>query len=105
MHIDRCAMDGDDLALLEPPANIPPQRFEARSLLFDQFDQFRRRVDSAEIGGMDSVYRRAFDVLTSDKVAKALDVTREDPRPPRPLRAWVQPAILATVHRCGTTSF
>ena len=29
---------------------------------------------------MDGVYRRAFDVLTSDKVARALDVTREDPR-------------------------
>ena len=29
---------------------------------------------------MNDVYRRAFDVLTSDKVAKALDVTREDPR-------------------------
>ena len=48
--------------------------------LFDQFDQFRRRVDNAEIGGMDDVYRRAFDVLTSDKVAKALDVSREDPK-------------------------
>ena len=29
---------------------------------------------------MDGVYRRAFDVLTSDKVARALDVSREDPR-------------------------
>ena len=29
---------------------------------------------------MDSVYRRAFDVLTSDKVARALDLSREDPR-------------------------
>ena len=38
------------------------------------------RVDNAEIGGMDSVYRRAFDVLTSDKVARALDLSREDPR-------------------------
>ncbi len=51
-----------------------------------------------------TVYRRAFDVLTSDKVARALDVTREDPRlrdrygigsptPPGRRRA-----------RCGTTS-
>ena len=29
---------------------------------------------------MDGFYRRAFDVLTSDKVARALDVEREDPR-------------------------
>jgi hypothetical protein len=29
---------------------------------------------------MDEVYRRAFDVLTTDKVARALDLSREDPR-------------------------
>jgi len=73
-------MDGDDLALLKPPANVPPQRFDQRRALFDQFDQFRRQVDNAEVGDMDDVYRRAFDVLTSDKVAKALDITREDPK-------------------------
>jgi hypothetical protein len=73
-------MDGDDLALLKPPANVPPERFDRRRGLLDQFDQLRRRVDNAEIGGMDDVYRRAFDVLTSDKVAKALDVSREDPK-------------------------
>jgi Protein of unknown function (DUF1501) len=73
-------MDGDDLALLKPPANVSPGRFDQRRGLLDQFDQLRRRVDNAEIGGMDDVYRRAFDVLTSDKVAKALDVSREDPK-------------------------
>jgi Protein of unknown function (DUF1501) len=80
-HIYKPArMDGDDLALLKPPANVSHQRFEDRRTLFDQFDQFRRQVDTAEIGGMDNVYRHAFDVLTSDKVAKALDITREDPK-------------------------
>src|SRR5262249_44591999 len=73
-------MEGDDLALLKPPANVPPPRFDRRRALLGQFDQFRRRFDSAETGGMDDVYRRAFEVLTSDKVAKALDLTREDPR-------------------------
>jgi hypothetical protein len=73
-------MEGDDLALLQPPANVPPLRFDRRRALLGQFDQFRRRIDNAETGGMDEVYRRAFDVLTSDKVARALDVTREDPR-------------------------
>jgi Protein of unknown function (DUF1501) len=73
-------LDGDDLALLKPPDNVPPRRFDRRRALLDQFDQFRRRVDNAEIGGMTDVYRRAFDVLASDKVAKALDVAREDPR-------------------------
>ncbi len=73
-------MEGDDLALLQPPADVPPPRFDRRKALLGQFDQFRRRVDNAEVGGMDGVYRRAFDVLTSDKVARALDLSREDPR-------------------------
>ena len=45
-----------------------------------QFDQFRRWVDNAELGGLDGIYRRAFEVLSSDKVAQALDLSREDPR-------------------------
>jgi len=73
-------IDGDDLALLKPPANVPPQRFDERRALLGQFDQFRRQVDNTEIDGIDDVYRRAFDVLTSDKVAKSLDITREDPK-------------------------
>ena len=73
-------MDGDDLAVLKRPPNVPQQRFQGRHALFNQFDQFRRQVDNAELGGMDDAYRRAFDVLTSDKVAKALDITREDPK-------------------------
>jgi hypothetical protein len=73
-------MEGDDLALLRPPANVPPERFDRRRSLLDQFDQLRRRLETAEIGGMNDVYRRAFDVLTSDRVARALDVTREDPK-------------------------
>jgi hypothetical protein len=73
-------MDGDDLALLKRPSNVPAARFDRRKALLGQFDQLRRCVDSAELGGMESVYRRAFDVLTSDKVARALDLSREDPR-------------------------
>jgi hypothetical protein len=72
-------MDGEDLALLKGPG-IAPDRFARRRDLLGAFDTFRRAVDSAEMGGLDSFYRRAFDVLASDKVARALDVTREDPR-------------------------
>ncbi len=46
-------MEGDDLALLKPPANVPPPRFDRRKALLDQFDQFRRSIDNAEVGGMD----------------------------------------------------
>jgi hypothetical protein len=73
-------MEPETLALLKPPADVSPPRFDRRQALLGQFDQFRRRVDNAEIGGMDGIYRRAFDVLSSDKVARALDLSREDPR-------------------------
>jgi hypothetical protein len=73
-------IEAEELALLQPPADVPPPRFDRRKALLGQFDQFRRCVDNAELGGMDGLYRRAFDVLSSDKVAKALDLSREDPR-------------------------
>jgi hypothetical protein len=73
-------MSGDDLALLMRPASISAERFEGRRSLLGRFDQFRSGVDSASLDGMDGFYRRAFDVLTSDKVARALNVEREDPR-------------------------
>jgi len=72
-------MDGDDLALLKQTEVAPP-RFDARRQMLGEFDQFRRRVDSAEMGGMDGFYRKAFDVLANSRVARALDVTREDPK-------------------------
>ncbi len=72
-------MDGDDLALLKQDA-VTPARFDDRKRMLDQFDQFRRAVDSAEMGGMDTFYQRAFDVLANSKVARALDVEKEDPR-------------------------
>jgi hypothetical protein len=73
-------MEPEDLALLKPPADVPPPRFDRRRALLGQFDQFRRRLDDAEVSGLDGIYHRAFDVLSSDKVAKALDLSREDPR-------------------------
>lgn len=72
-------MDGDDLALLKQ-TEVAPARFAGRQQLLSQFDRFRREVDSVEVGGMENVYRRAFDVLATSKVAQALDVAREDPR-------------------------
>ncbi|WP_435008519.1 DUF1501 domain-containing protein [Tundrisphaera lichenicola] len=70
---------GDDLELTRQTA-VGADRFTGRRRLLDEFDQFRRSVDNASVDGMEAQYRRAFEVLTSDKVAKALDVEREDPR-------------------------
>ncbi len=73
-------MEGDDLALLRPPVGVSADRFSGRQRLLGQFDRFRRSVDSASLDGMSSFYRQAFTVLTSDKLARALDVEREDPK-------------------------
>jgi hypothetical protein len=73
-------MEGDDLALLRPPAGITPVRFAGRRRLLDQFDDARRAADKAPLDGLDSFHRQAFTVLTSDRLARALDVEREDPR-------------------------
>lgn len=73
-------MDADELTLLQPPTDISPQRFDGRRALFHQFDQARRHIDKADLSGMDNAYLHAFDVLTSNKVARALDTSREDPK-------------------------
>ena len=79
MNCRPARLDGDDLALLKQTA-VTPARFDRRRAMLGEFDQFRRAVDTSELGGMDNYYRSAFDVLTSSKVARALDVSREDPR-------------------------
>jgi hypothetical protein len=80
-HAFRAArMEGDDLALLRPAGGVTPVRFSGRKGLLEQFDHFRRSVDGASLDGMSSCYRQAFTVLASDKLARALDVEREDPK-------------------------
>jgi hypothetical protein len=64
-------MDGDDLALLQQ-TEVTPTRFAGRHQLLNQFDRFRREVDTAQVGGMEDVYRQAFEVLATSKVAQAL---------------------------------
>ncbi len=70
---------GDDLELTRQTA-VAGERFSGRRRMLDEFDRFRRSVDDVAVEGMDAQYRRAFEVLTSDKVARALDVEKEDPR-------------------------
>ena len=72
-------MDGDDLVLLKQQA-VTPERFAGRRQLLTQFDHFRSAVDDAEIDGMENVYQRAFEVLTTSRIARALDLEREDPK-------------------------
>ena len=51
-----------------------------RQALLTSFDQFRREVDRQEVyRSVDSLSRRAFDVLTSSRLVEALDLEKEDP--------------------------
>jgi hypothetical protein len=57
------------------------RRLADRRALLASFDQFRRRVDGAGLtDGMDEFHRQAFAVLTSPRLAEALDLSREDAR-------------------------
>jgi hypothetical protein len=56
-------------------------RLADRRALLASFDRFRRRVEAAGFtDGMDEFHRQAFAVLTSPRLAEALDLSREDAR-------------------------
>ncbi len=55
-------------------------RLGHRRGLLDSFDRFRRQVDRAELtDGIDEFHRQAFEVLTSQRLADALDLSQEPP--------------------------
>ena len=57
------------------------ERLADRKALLASFDRFRRDVDSSGLmAGMDAFQSQAFGVLTSSRLAEALDLEREDPR-------------------------
>lgn len=55
------------------------ERLSDRRALLAGFDQFRRRADHEGLmNGIDEFHRQAFEVLTSPRLAEALDLRRED---------------------------
>ncbi|MEN9573259.1 MAG: hypothetical protein RL514_1114 [Verrucomicrobiota bacterium] len=61
--------------------DLSVDRLADRKSLLASFDHFRRDVDgSGLMGGLDAFQQQAFGVLTSSKLAAALDYTKEDPR-------------------------
>ncbi|MFN3650527.1 MAG: DUF1501 domain-containing protein [Armatimonadota bacterium] len=61
--------------------DISLSRLQHRRKLLESVDRYRRVVDgSGVLDQLDGVSARAFDLLTSDKLVKALDVTLEDPK-------------------------
>ena len=57
---------------------ISPDRLASRRGLLSGVDRLRRDIDASRmLDGMDSLSRSAFDILTSAKLARALDVSEE----------------------------
>jgi uncharacterized protein (DUF1501 family) len=53
-------------------------RLEDRKSLLGSFDQLRREVDaSGDLAGLDAINEQAFNILTSTKLAEALDISKE----------------------------
>jgi hypothetical protein len=60
---------------------VPLERLQDRVALRRSFDQLSRDIDrSGVMDGMDAFGRQALGILTSSRLAEALDVSREDPR-------------------------
>lgn len=61
--------------------DISIERLADRKSLLKSFDKFRRDIDSSgAMEGMDTFTEQAFGVLTSSRLAEALDLGKEDPK-------------------------
>jgi hypothetical protein len=73
--------DGPGLKNLLPAAGVTAARLEDRKALLSSFDSLRRDLDaSGNMQGLDGFTARAFDMIASGAVRKALDLSKEDPR-------------------------
>jgi hypothetical protein len=73
--------DGAALQNLQLPNGIDSGRVKDRKSLLASFDNVRRDLDSSgTMRGLDKFQTRAFDMVASGAVRKALDLSREDPR-------------------------
>lgn len=71
--------DGEGKSDLVLHENVSLTRFRGRGELLTGFDRFRRAADAdGAMRGMDAFQRQALDVLTSSRLAEALDLERED---------------------------
>jgi hypothetical protein len=73
--------DGPGRRNLQLPTGIDGRRQDDRKNLLASFDNIRRDLDaSGTMKGMDSFNARAFEMVASGTVRKALDLSREEPR-------------------------
>jgi hypothetical protein len=72
---------GPGMRNLQLPGGVDATRTEDRKALLESFDNVRRDIDaSGTMKGMDSFTSRAFDIVASGTVRKALDLSKEEPR-------------------------
>jgi hypothetical protein len=72
---------GQGVRNLKLAGGVDADRMDGRKSLLSGFDALRRDIDATgTMKGIDSFTTRAFDMVASGAVRKALDLTREDPR-------------------------
>jgi hypothetical protein len=72
---------GEGVRNLRLAGGVDGTRMDDRKALLTSFDEVRRDIDATgTMKGIDSFTSRAFDMIASGAVRKALDLTREDPR-------------------------
>jgi hypothetical protein len=72
---------GPGLNNLNLPAGVESGRLEDRKVLLAGFDRMRRDIDATgTMTGLDAFTQRAFDIVASGAVRRALDLSQEDPR-------------------------
>ncbi len=72
---------GPGLDNLKLANGVNAGRLDDRRALLTRFDDVRREIDdSGTMAGLDSFSERAFDMVASGAVHKALDLSREDPK-------------------------
>lgn len=73
--------DGPGLRNLQLPGGVNADRVEDRKKLLESFDNIRRDLDqTGTMKGQDAFAVRAFDMVASGAVRRALDLSREEPR-------------------------
>jgi hypothetical protein len=72
---------GEGLQNLSRPSGVDHRRTGDRRSLLSRFDNIRREIDSSgTMRGLDAFADRAFDMVSSGTVRRALDLSREEPR-------------------------
>jgi hypothetical protein len=72
-------VDGDEIAVMKNRA-VPLDQLRNRKELLENLDAFRKANGQTNAVSADTFHDRAFDVLTSNKLVEALDVTKEPER-------------------------